>query len=231
MSFPTGYASTTLDPASTVDFDGTAQTVAAQNYGNLTITGARGLNNSVTLAGSGTIGVAGSFVTTATFSGTGAYVATGSTVNFNGTSAQTIPAFNYNNVTSSSSGGRILASSGIVGVAGTFAPGTNTYTITGSTIAFNGTTAQTIPTFTYNNLTNTNAGTKTAGGAITVIGTFLVNTGSTFVASTFTHHFQGNFTNNGTLTPGTSTATFDGTPTTLIGGSTNPTTFANLTIE
>ena len=62
---------------------------------------------------------------------------TGSTVNFNGAGAQTIPAFGYNNLTSSSTGARTLAASGTVGVAGTFTPGTNTYTVTGSTVNFN----------------------------------------------------------------------------------------------
>ena len=179
MSFPTGYASITLDPASTVQYDGTAQTVAAQNYGNLTISGARGLNNSVTLASSGAIGVAGSFLTTATFSGTGAYVVPGSTVNFNGTGAQTIPAFNYNNLTSSSTGSRTLASSGSIGVAGMFTPGTNAYTITGSTVDFNGTGAQTIPAFNYNNLNLSGASglrTLSASGTVGIAGIFTPQT-------------------------------------------------------
>ncbi|MFA7177189.1 MAG: hypothetical protein WC114_08075, partial [Smithellaceae bacterium] len=92
---------------------------------------------------------------------------TGSTIDFNGSGSQTIPAFNYNNLTSSSSGGRTLASSGTVGVAGTFTPGGNSYTITGSTIDFNGTT-QNVATFTYNNLTLSNSGTKTCAAALTI---------------------------------------------------------------
>ena len=116
----------TRSPAARSNFNGSgAQTIPAFNYNNLTSssTGAR------TLASSGTIAVAGTFTP-----GTNAYTVTGSTVNFNGAGAQTIPAFAYNNLTSSSTGARTLASSGTVGVAGTFTPGTNAYTVTGSTV-------------------------------------------------------------------------------------------------
>ena len=95
--------------------------------------------------------------------GTNAYTVTGSTVNFNGAGAQTIPAFGYNNLTSSSTGARTLASSGTVGVAGTFTPGTNAYTVTGSTVDFNGAGAQTIPAFAYNNLTSSSTRRADAG--------------------------------------------------------------------
>ena len=36
-------------------------------------------------------------------------------------------------------------------MAGTFTPGTNSYTVTGSTVDFNSAGAQTIPAFGYNN--------------------------------------------------------------------------------
>ncbi|HEX8096454.1 MAG TPA: hypothetical protein VF507_00400, partial [Pyrinomonadaceae bacterium] len=85
----------------TVDYNSAgAQTVSAVNYGNLTISGARAAN-SVTLAPSGTIGIAGTFNPSATFAG-GGYVVTGSTVEYNGSgSAQSLPsAFTtYNNLT------------------------------------------------------------------------------------------------------------------------------------
>jgi CSLREA domain-containing protein len=145
---------------STIDFNGSgAQTIPAINYNNLTSsnTGAR------TLANSGTIGIAGVFTP-----GTNAYTITGSTINFNGAGAQTIPAFNYNNLTSSNTGARTLANAGTVGVAGVFTPGTNTYTITGSTIDFNGAGAQTIPAFNYNNLTSSNTGARTLANAGTI---------------------------------------------------------------
>ena len=105
-AFPTGFGTVSLGATSTVDYTGTGtQTVVAQNYGNLTSssTGTR------TLASSGTIGVAGTFTP-----GSNTYTITGSTIDFNVSSAQTIPAFNYNNLTSSSTGARTLASSGMM---------------------------------------------------------------------------------------------------------------------
>ena len=113
-----------------------------------------------TLASSGTVGVAGTFTP-----GTNAYTITGSTVDFNGAGAQTIPAFAYNNLTSSSTGARTLASSGTIGVRGTFTPGTNAYAVTGSTVNFNGAGAQTIPAFAYNNLTSSSTGARTLASA------------------------------------------------------------------
>src|SRR5215213_8542610 len=136
-SLPTNYAAHALGTTSTVEYNGSgAQTIAATNYGHLTSssTGTR------TLPSSGTVGIAGAFTP-----GTNVYTITGSTVNFNGAAAQTIPAFNYNNLTSSSTGSRTLASSGAVGVAGTFTLGSNAYTVSGSTVNFNGSVAQTIP--------------------------------------------------------------------------------------
>ena len=111
--------------------------------------------------------------------GSNSYTVTGSTVDFNGSGSQTIPAFSYNNLTSSSSGGRTLASSGTISIAGTFTPGSNSYTVTGSTMNFNGSSAQTVnASFTYNHLqvkpsantitTNFAAGTVTVNGDLTI---------------------------------------------------------------
>src|SRR4029079_5444016 len=67
-AFTTGTATGHTITGSTLNHNGTgAQTVSAFNYNNLTISGARGVNN-VTLANTGTIGVAGGFYTHATFS-------------------------------------------------------------------------------------------------------------------------------------------------------------------
>jgi CSLREA domain-containing protein len=159
-TLPTNYSTYTLGATSTVEYYGAgAQTIAAVNYGNLTSssTGAR------TLANAGTIGIAGVFTP-----GTNAYTITGSTIDFNGSVAQTIPAFNYNNLTSSNTGARTLANAGTIGIAGVFTPGTNAYTITGSTINFNGAGAQTIPAFNYNNLTSSSTGARTLAGAGTI---------------------------------------------------------------
>lgn len=95
-AFPTGFGTVTLGATSTVDYRGSgAQTIAAQSYGNLT-TSLNGTRN-ITLASTGTIGIAGVF--TPAVGGT-TYTNTGSTVAFNGTTgAQNIPAFAFNNLT------------------------------------------------------------------------------------------------------------------------------------
>jgi hypothetical protein len=184
-TFTPGTNSYTIT-GSTIDFNGSgAQTIPAFNYNHLTSssTGAR------TLANSGTIGVAGTFTP-----GINSYTITGSTIDFNGPGAQTIPSFNYNHLTSSSTGARTLANSGTIGVAGTFSPGTNSYTITGSTIDFNGSGAQTIPSFNYNHLTSSSTGARTLAnsGTIGVAGTFTPGTNSyTITGSTIDFNGSG----------------------------------------
>lgn len=140
---------------------------------NGTITTAT-LTNNGTLQGNGTYNISSVFTNTGTFSiGT-------STVNFNGSGAQTIPAYNYYNLISSSSGDRTLANSGTIGIAGAFTPGTNSYTITGSTIDFNGSGSQTIPAFNYYNLTSNSTGARTlaSSGTIGIANVFTPGTNS-----------------------------------------------------
>jgi hypothetical protein len=116
-------------------------------------------------------------------------LSTGSTVIFSSSGSQDIPANDYYNLTSSSTGARTLANSGTIGISGTFTPGGNAYTITGSTINFNNASGgQTVPAFTYNNITVSNSsGTTTLAnsGTIGIAGTFTpgtqvyISTGST----------------------------------------------------
>jgi len=183
----------------TINYNGTgAQTIAALNYNNLTVSGARTGLPPVTFA-SGTIGVSSTFTFSATgFNGT---TFTGNTFNFNGTGAQTIAAINYNNLTIS--GARtgsptITFSSGTVGIAGTFtnsATGVGSFSAASTTFDYNGSGAQTIIPFSYTNLTlsGTRSGSPAVtlgSGTINVSGTFTnsatgvgsyVNTGNTFV--------------------------------------------------
>src|SRR5439155_464356 len=76
------------------------------------------------------------------------------TVSYNqASSGQSVLAGSYGNL-SFSNFTKVLASSGTIGVAGTFTAGSVTgHTVTGSTINFNGSGAQSIPAFTYNHLT------------------------------------------------------------------------------
>jgi hypothetical protein len=129
-AFPIGFGTVTLGTTSTVDYSGTlAQTIAAQNYGNLTISASRGTNN-VTLVSSGTISIAGTLTETATFS-TGGFMTTGSTVTYNGVGPQTVTALSpvvsgsnmYNNLTINNSSGVTLGGNVTVGGTLTFTSG------------------------------------------------------------------------------------------------------------
>jgi len=135
--------------------------------------------NSLTVSGDFTLN-SGTFNTAATFpSVSGTVDVTNGTVGFISGTAQTIPAYNYYNLISSSTGSRTLANSGSIGIANAFTSGTNTYTITGSTVNFNGSGPQTIPAFNYNQLTLSNEGLKTFSTGTTGIAGIFSVTGST----------------------------------------------------
>ncbi|MEI6696386.1 MAG: hypothetical protein WCO13_09975, partial [Bacteroidota bacterium] len=214
--FTPGSGSFTVS-GSTIDFNGTgAQTLPSFNYNNLNISGAR-TTNSVTLASSGNIDVAGTFSPTASFS-SGNYVNTGSTFNFSGANGQGIPAFNYNDL-SSSNNNRVLAASGSIGIAGTFTPNAGSYTITSSTLDFNGSGSQSIPAFTYNNIKTSTGGSKTLGGTVTVTTVMTVGSSSTLDLSTHTLNLAGSGTPlliNGNFTASTSTVTYSSSSATNI---------------
>jgi hypothetical protein len=215
------------------------QAVAPGTYDNLTFS-----NFNKTLPNGGTVNISGTF-TPGTAAG---HTITGNTINFNGAGTQTIPAFTYNNLTSSSTGNRTLASSGIIKIAGTFTPGTNAYTITGSTVEYNGAAAQTLPSAftTYNNLSLNNTAGTTGFAGLTVTGLIEVKAGTFTSSSTYnnvqidsgatlaatagsTINVSGSWTNNGgTFTPNTGTVNFNGAATQTIGG-TSASTFNNLT--
>ncbi len=194
-NFPTNYTTSniTLNSTSTVTYSGTgAQTIKALDYGTLAISGAR-TTNSVTLE-SGIIGITANTTTcfnpSATFT-SGAYITTGNTVEFKGTGAQTIRTFTnggYNNLTSSGSGARTLLNGGTISIAGTFTPGTNAYTVTGSTVDFNGSGSQNIPALAssnYNILKVSNAGVKTLTANVGVVSDLNISA-ATLDMSTFT---------------------------------------------
>ncbi len=89
------------------------------------------------------------------------------TVNYAAGVAQTIGAYNFYNLTASGAGTRTLVNGGTVGIAGLFTP-VGAYVITNNTVDFNGTIAQNIPAFTFNNLTISGNSTKTLSGNVAV---------------------------------------------------------------
>jgi hypothetical protein len=81
-------------------------------------------------------------------------------VNFSSASSTNIPAINFYNL-NLTGGARVFANSGTIGIANTFTPGAGGFTVTGSTVNFNGSGAQTIPAFTFNDLMLSGSGAKT----------------------------------------------------------------------
>ncbi|GJQ20529.1 MAG: hypothetical protein HBSIN02_08840 [Bacteroidia bacterium] len=102
-------------------------------------------------------------------------------VDYDATGAQTVNALNYFGLTIQGSRGAnsVTLQSGTIGVSGAFTPAatftSGGYAVTGNTVDFNGGGAQTVPAFGYNNLTLSNAGTKTfATGTAGILGVFTI---------------------------------------------------------
>lgn len=193
------YAQGTVDPGtSTVCFSGSTQNIPAFTFysltsggsGTKTATGALVVNgvlttNSLVTLDMATYALSGSITST---SGTGTLKTQNTsstpipvgktwtpTVQYNSASAQTIVNGNYSSL-NGTGGNRTLSSTGTVGISGTFTVGAGTYTVTGSTVDFDG-ASQNIPAFTFNNLTCSGSGDKTAAGALTVNGALIVSSG------------------------------------------------------
>lgn len=149
---------------------------------------------------------------------TGTYSLTNSTVYMDGTgtgiNAQTVRGVNYYNLnlTAASGGARILSSTGTIGIANVFTPNfpTQAYTVTGSTVDFNGvSTAQDIPAFTFYNVGFKNGGLKTLIGSDTVYKAFTLGNSTTISDGTslalgdndITLHSDNSSTANVTQTP------------------------------
>jgi hypothetical protein len=183
---------------STVNYNGTgAQTIKECKYYNLiySSTGNR------TLSSTGTIYIANVFT-----KGSNSLTTTSSTVEYNGTGAQTIIPINYNNLTVSGShaGNITFSSAGIVGIAGALVYSASHTSggpvATGNTIDFNGGT-QNIPSitsFSFNNLTCSGSGDKTATGALTVAGALTINSGR--ILDMGTNQLSGALTTSGSGT-------------------------------
>jgi hypothetical protein len=230
---PAGFGTRSLAPLSTVEYAATgAQTLTAEQYGSLSISGARGAAG-VTLEGAGVIRIAGTFLPAATFT-TGGYQTTGSTVEFNGAGSQTVPGFPYAGlaVTGSRGAGTITFAPGApIGVGGVFTPSASFsgggYVTNGSILEFAG-GAQTIPVFPYHHLSLSGAGEKTAGGGLTIAGDLTIGPSALFTAGSFTHTLSGNLANNGTLNGGTGTLELTGGAQQTLSG--NPMQFNGLRV-
>jgi len=165
-----------------------ASITAMNNTGTGTLRNAANITTTITtLAGNaGTINQSGasgtiSFTNAAASSGTISNTSTG-TITF------------ANNLTGT--GTVSQTANGTINVGGSFTQ--NTYTLTGGTVVYNGTAAQSVIGTTYNNLTvSTTGGNATASAAITLTGNLIVNSSSTLdMASYSTSLFPGGSNNN-----------------------------------
>ncbi|MFO7868234.1 MAG: hypothetical protein R6U95_02925, partial [Bacteroidales bacterium] len=99
-----------------------------------------------------------------------------STVTYTSASNATVGAMNYYNL-DISGGDRTLQGSNVIGIAHDFTPGGGSVTNDGSTISFNGSTAQTIPAFDFFNLRIDNTAGATMAGDATVAGQLVLRNG------------------------------------------------------
>ena len=207
----------TFTPGPSVTFNGSAlQSLTkpgGETFNGLTVSKTGGiltLNNPATVNTSfslaqGTLAIGTNTLTlNSGVTGGGTLTSAGAgTVNYSqGSAGQSVLAGTYGNLVFSNFT-KTLAPSGTIGIAGTFTPGSAAgHTITGSTIDFNG-GSQTIPPFTYNNLTLSGSGTKTGSGTITVSGNLTNNSGIVFPGTTTLGLNGTTHTNSGTLSAAT----------------------------
>ncbi len=159
--------------ATTIDYNGSgAQTVRAIHYTNLTLS-----NGGTKTFAADTTGIAGSF----TISGATADATTNATtINYNGSGAQTVRAINYTNLRFSNANTKTFAA-GTTGIAGDFtlSGATADATANSTTVEYNGSVAQSVAAVNYDNLTFSVGGTKTfAAGTTGIAGAFTISGGT-----------------------------------------------------
>lgn len=187
----------------TIVYNGTAQNVSSFTYNNLSIEGTGDKTAAGTININGNLHINADrtlimstrqLASVGTTSGTGilrtSYTSANAlpanknwsfTVDYNSTSAQTVVAGNYTNLTltgTRNANNVTLINGGNISVSGVFNPAvvfsTGNYVSTNNTFSFNG-NAQNIPAFTFNNLTISGTANKTLAGNIQVNGLLNLN--------------------------------------------------------
>ncbi len=189
--FPTTFDNLSFGSGSNVEYAGTTQTVGnTPTYENLRITA-----SGIKTAG-GNLSLNGNLVMSA-----GTLTLGSNTITATGTNTLT------------------MTSSSVLQIGGTnsFPSSFETTTLSGGTVEYNGTNQSvTVVSPSYNNLTLTGAGSKTAAGALTIAGTVTINAGSIFDAGAFTHLVAGDWNENSTgMMTSSGTINFNGSAQTI----------------
>lgn len=188
-----------------VEYTGSAaQLIVGGTYKNLILSGSRGANN-ITLDNIDTIYISDQLIINTSFS-SGTFINSGSTINFNGSIAQSIPKFKYNNliVSGVARTGNIILATDTIFISGSFLA-TSTFgqgyqiIVSGNTINFNGTGTgvQEIPSFTFHNLVIDGASTKVkrASGNLIINNVLIIK--SSRILDIVTYTLSGSFTTAG----------------------------------
>ena len=217
--------------ATTVTFNGTgAQTIGGTSSttfrnitvnkasGTVTLAGNQAVTNGDLTASAGTLDLS-SYTMNRSASGGTLTVSNGATLMIGGTttfptnyathalgSTSTVEYYGTNQTVTNESYGHLLLR------------GSGTKTMPGTPVSVAG------------NFTMSGTPSATAASALTVGGNFSIGSGCTFGAASYSHSVGGDFSNDGTFTPSTSSFTFNGTAAQTISGGT-ATTFNNLTLN
>lgn len=168
-TFPANYATHTLGASSTVDYSGAYQTVSAENYGHLSLSGSGTKTPAAGLTVNGNFTITGVTFSASSYthnlkgnlSNAGTITPGTSTINFNGSGTQTISgATTFYNVAFANSGGTVDAGAYAHNVQGNFT-NNGTFSANAGEIIFSGAAAQSLSgATTFNKLTMNN----TSGG-------------------------------------------------------------------
>jgi hypothetical protein len=150
------------------------------------------IGTSLAVNGSNGLTISGMFSNSGTFS-----PASTSTVTYNGNGAQNIISANYGNLSTSGTGTKTLV--GTIGISGTFSPSGSSHDAGASTVNFNGTAAQNIPAFTFNNLSISGNSAKNMTGNVSVNGVSTLTNGTLAIGAHILN-LGGSISGSGTLT-------------------------------
>ncbi|WP_073352303.1 T9SS sorting signal type C domain-containing protein [Flavobacterium xanthum] len=224
-AFPSGFATNNLTLASTVDYNGGAQSIAAQNYGNLSLSGSgnKTFTGATTVADELAIGIS---ATAFLLNGT---TSTVQTLTFGGvTQASTSWGGTASFATNSDAARFGTSTTGIINVAIACTPGTWLGTISNNWNTAGNWCGGTIPIASTNVIISAASNQPNIGTTGGVCRNLSIASGATLtILGSSTLTISGNWINNGTLTSG-GTTTFNGSIAQNIGG-TGINVFNNLT--